>query len=39
MTEAAPEMVIATGAERGLKESCFRLDQLLNSLIGVGQVA
>jgi uncharacterized protein YndB with AHSA1/START domain len=35
----ARDRYIATGAERGLKESCFRLDQVLNSLIGVGQVA
>jgi hypothetical protein len=35
----ARDLYIATGAERGLEESCCRLDQLLNSLIGVGRVA
>ena len=35
----ARDRYIATGAERGLEESCCRLDQLLSSLIGVGQVA
>ena len=35
----ARDLYIATGAERGLEESCRRLDQWLNSSIGVGQVA
>jgi hypothetical protein len=35
----ARDRYIAPGAERGLEESYCRLAQLLNSLIGVGQVA
>lgn len=35
----ARDLYVATGAERGLMESGRRLDQLLNSLIGIGHVA